>query len=96
MNHKYTSGPWRVETDLTIHAAPDIGNDATIVAYCGVHPAERTYEAQQANARLIAALPDLLKALQNIANQKRTGDIMQQAIRMQRIARIAIAKAIQP
>ena len=60
-----TRGPWHIES-LT----NDVGSrricapNGEILGFCGTFPAERAY----ANARLMAAAPDLLATLRNIAD----------------------------
>ena len=53
----HTPGPWRVESDGTTVA---MGGQAVIVAPA---PDGATRETEKANARLIAAAPDLLEAV---------------------------------
>ena len=57
MSEKYTRGPWKTEGE-GIHALIR-GGDATIVAVRHRLPAD----VHEANARLIAAAPELLEAL---------------------------------
>jgi hypothetical protein len=63
---KHTQGPWRVAigSRLEIRGPRDeIGWPVPVVYNAGLH----TDETAQANARLIAAAPELLAALQSIA-----------------------------
>jgi len=65
-NTKHTPGPWFTCEQVKQphpHALVGIGNGSTHVAYVSVTPAN-AFEAD-ANARLIAAAPDLLAALRN-------------------------------
>ena len=58
MKTKFTPGPWRVEAG-DVH----VFSDRILIAGCGAHSDNFTpnlRETQQANARLIAAAPDLL------------------------------------
>jgi hypothetical protein len=64
---KHTPGPWENQAGLIITKATNrrgsvavvpIGNDCVV-------PATRNVDEQSANARLIAAAPELLEALQN-------------------------------
>ena len=57
----YTKGPWEVDRRASTRVTD--GADTTI-ASAGM--ASRTMEDAQANARLIAAAPDLLEALKGI------------------------------
>jgi hypothetical protein len=60
MNTKHTPGPWNYahgSTDLLTHDGDD-------VAYVDTAIPNRSKSEQLANARLIAAAPDLLEALQ--------------------------------
>ncbi len=74
----HTPGPWKEKRALAIYSADD-------EPICAVFPAE-TEERSKADARLIAAAPDLLAALETIA----TGNT--DPARMVEIAREAIAK----
>ena len=65
---KHTPSPWVVVGRLTKYVEARIG-DGLIqeVAACGPTKADNGYgEQQNANARLIAAAPDLLEALQDV------------------------------
>ena len=92
MSAQHTPGPWRSSGSLTIYIEARLG-DGWIQEVCSVGPteADKGYgEQQQANARLIAAAPDLLEALQavlaNSLDSKGLADAHKQA-------RAAIAKA---
>ena len=66
MNH--TPGPWKIDKVLTMNAAPIITaetcwrNQSRVVAKAMYHSGSEDPEVQ-ANAKLIAATPDLLEAL---------------------------------
>lgn len=65
---KYTPGPWFTHRSgfSTVYVEARIdGGLLQEVAACG--PTEKAAEQQDANARLIAAAPDLLEALQDAA-----------------------------
>lgn len=92
---KPTPGPWSItrrRVDMQIHAAP--GNDPSLhrgqpIAYVcgsGVHAMR-----QEADARLIAAAPDLLAALEAITSDSGTWNCM--PMRLRDLAAAAIAKA---
>lgn len=61
---KHTKGPWEVHGDA-IMAEPNshIEDTALGIAYVMDHDSERPASVTRANARLIAAAPDLLDAL---------------------------------
>lgn len=61
MKYRYTSGPWRVRPNGDIRAG---GKDANLVAMVVQHQMP-----WQANARLIAAAPDLLEACIAVMNR---------------------------
>ena len=87
---KHTPGPWRVEIDDSPDAAwawqwPTIVSDEYEVV--GTEGMYGDLETDMANARLIAAAPDLLQALQEIVRR----DLLAGAIKHD--ARAAIAKA---
>lgn len=69
MTDKHTPGPWTIEPDDWDH---DIVVEATHdcqyhpVAKLDHNPSCRTFEEVVANARLIAAAPDLLEALKTV------------------------------
>ena len=65
MTTKHTPGPWYVTGNLTRYINVRIGGGLIQeVASCGPTEADGGYGPQQeANARLIAAAPDLLEAL---------------------------------
>jgi len=63
MTTKYTPGPWILEQD-DWHIYAPCGGHTGLVAGCGGHSCNRRdlQDEQRANARLIAAAPDLLEA----------------------------------
>jgi hypothetical protein len=83
----HTPGPWKEKRKLAIYSADD-------EPICAVFPAE-TEERSKADARLIAAAPDLLEALQFICNGIGGGGDAPEAvlIKWKRRADDAIAKA---
>lgn len=60
----YTPGPWRVKPNSV--GGPTVGPEGSVVAdirtYGGPHVGGRQHPQTDANARLIAAAPDLLEA----------------------------------
>ena len=68
MSHSFTPGPWYVTGKLTRYVEARIGGGLIQeVASCGPTEADGGYGPQQAaNARLIAAAPDLLEALRGV------------------------------
>ena len=68
MPHSFTPGPWVVVGRLTKYVvARLVGGLIQEVAACGPTMADEGYgQQQEANARLIAAAPDLLEALQDV------------------------------
>jgi hypothetical protein len=65
-----TSGEWRAEKNSVpdVLATGEWGEDIII---CGVYEAE-TEEMTQANARALAAVPHMIRALREIANNPTT------------------------
>lgn len=89
MNH--TPAPWVIGNPTEIHAA-----DGTRIVMCCQTADDADLCQAEANARLIAAAPDLLAALERIAiGQEMTGCFThaETVLRYQEIARAAIAKA---
>ena len=69
----HTPGPWKVCGDLRSVCSlqgPE-WNARRSRNICRMQDARLTKETQEANARLIAAAPDLLEALKNILDCKR-------------------------
>ena len=61
----HTPGPWRYAEPLPQHERPMVwGPDERQIADCGGWP-NRTHAERQANARLIAAAPDLLAVVRD-------------------------------
>lgn len=69
MTSKYTPGPWKFSTDPQPNGCPIVGARGLMVAMLAHsvnHDDQR--EIAIANARLIAAAPDLLEALRLVTN----------------------------
>jgi len=88
MDTKHTPGPWDLaqgENEITVYT------DATIATV------PDSLESWEANARLIAAAPDLLAALELISQGPdefdHSADIWEELEGCRRVARKAIAKA---
>ena len=82
MSAKHTPGPWEF-------LSPDDGNCGAITAKTG-WICDFAEEPSNANARLMAAAPDLLEALRQIVEQHGQWN---NGIWASNIARVAIAKA---
>lgn len=109
MNAKYTPGPWVLTG--RVHPVGDAGDETDLYcgsvypepwrgSVCSIQSADHidgiSREEAEANATLIAAAPDLLYALERIANgQEMVGEFTHAdvVLRYQEIARAAIAKA---
>ena len=96
MGYKHTPAPWFEVKHFSEWLISDgsclVATTAGSPAHLGLAHAKR----DAANARLIAAAPDMLEALQKISNgQEMTGDFThaETVLRYQEIARAAIAKA---
>lgn len=87
INH--APGPWK--TSLTDDTMVVDAAGREVAAIVGDYNDPGTWPLMEAHARLIAALPDFLKALQTIANGD--GCYGAQAHEYKQIARDAIAKA---
>jgi len=97
MTAKHTPGPW------IAHYCPEDGGEYSIHASNGIHVALSIggTKSEAANARLIAAAPELLEALQEAENAladyiptiERTGASLNYGHSVLKKARAAIAKA---
>ncbi len=68
MGNKHTNGPWKVSlTDDTVVVD---ANGAEVAAIDGDYNHPDTWPVMEANARLIAAAPDLLAALEAIMSER--------------------------
>lgn len=96
---KYTPGPWKISGHKGLFVEP-LGvqschnewgsNGNSIIGQSEIYT-KRTIKEAQANARLMAAAPDLLEALEQIADDKGNADFTINEIKQ--IAQNAIAKA---
>lgn len=93
--HKHTPGPWEVlnETEVFTGLGADSGDgvkalssDGWMIADCGdcltfteIGPAELSRDLRRANAKLIAAAPDLLVDLIDAAGQLRQYELLHRA-----------------
>ncbi|WP_145257070.1 hypothetical protein [Pseudomonas sp. DE0157] len=93
--HKHTPGPWEVlnETEVFTGLGADSGDgvkalssDGWMIADCGdcltfteIGPAELSRDLRRANAKLIAAAPDLLVDLIDAAGQLRQYEVLHRA-----------------
>ena len=93
MPHSFTPGPWVVVGNLTKYVEARLPSGLIQeVAACGPTAADEGYGQQQvANARLIAAAPELLAALKNMVGLVEL--VLPFDGPQQRKARAAIAKA---
>lgn len=96
MNTKHTPGPWwlaEYSTGSEIYGFVD-GKDSSTIAAIMTH--RHDTRERKANARLIVAAPDMLKALQSIVEygQKYSCDGEGDGADWFKLARAAIAKAI--
>ena len=94
MKTKFTPGPWaKIATGDSLSIAAKAGEtswkDVAIVAM----PTGTTKAEKQANARLIAAAPELLAALENLCNLITDEDMPNEIRDAESIARAVIAKA---
>lgn len=90
MNENHTPGPWIIRHDFKCSngattigiAAANLGPGAGAVAWpCGVNDAQ-----ELANARLIAAAPQLLRALQRLTHPAADDDDLAYALDVIRVA----------
>lgn len=91
---KYTKGPWKVDgkTELCITNVDDLSRFIGSASIMGNKDnCKESYEEAKANARLMAAAPDLLEALEEIASWTMRFQVKDHPIA--RMAQNAIAKA---
>jgi hypothetical protein len=85
--NKHTPGPWEVyKPNVTAGWGLCVGTDTHILFQ---HKGKDSKEIKEANARLIAAAPDLLEALESIVG----GSTQRVSAELQTKAQAAIAKA---
>lgn len=71
---KHTPGPWKVSENISMKGFTHLAITTNPIYkskdwfICSITPQHLKREADEANARLIAAAPELLRALKNIAN----------------------------
>ena len=66
---KHTPGPWNVDGDATVYGPRfSIANDKEQIGIFEVADCKGYKQEREANARLIAAAPDLLLALERLAH----------------------------
>ena len=89
---KYTPGKWGIDLDSFGQGVVD-ENDR-LVADCSILLKGRTEEENQANAKLIAAAPDMVEALKKIVENEPGKQIEAHTTKsFQIIARAALKKA---
>jgi hypothetical protein len=87
----HTPGPWNAVSSAGLL------RDVEAVGHIGVAGAMgRTREEQEANARLIAAAPELLEALRLLCDLNPSQHHIDEVARRHAIARAAIARATAP
>ena len=70
MKIKHTPGPWKVNKKVKTSIEQEkAGQGMNIICECQDPDGERTTEEDKANARLIAAAPDMLEALKELYKQ---------------------------
>ena len=101
MSNQHTPGPWIVATDkvsvLSITAV-DMANQKPCpkVVDCASGYDAMSYEEAQANARLIAAAPELLEALVSMLHLRKMPDEVAECVLDRAVAAIAKAKGSNP
>lgn len=92
MNTNHTPGPWRVANGRIYSRAYQTALDLRLFVICDLDMGNDPRGEQESNARLIAAAPELLAALQELLTDKYLRDPINKD-RMAK-ARAAIAKAL--
>lgn len=75
MKSNHTPGPWSLYGDRPVHIC-SMSVAAPTIATVNIDNSLPNYEETEANARLIAAAPDLLAALENIVQNFDMGDFI--------------------
>lgn len=96
---KHTPGPWKVDATRTLEGVRDDGKVQLIAAIFGVveHGDMRDKTRAEANARLIAAAPELLESCRQLSNMLRAAYMelgIQASGNRWNAAQAAIAKAL--
>ena len=91
MNAQHTRGPWRVDR-LDHNGQSVVMNDNIEIATCWHHCVGSIEQEMHANARLIAAAPDMLAALRQVVDETAGGMVPPSTDAID-AARVAIAKA---
>jgi hypothetical protein len=95
---KHTPGPWHVNTQPTYEGGHTIASASGLVVVNSVKGYGRTDDQNEANARLIAAAPELLTALQSLtletSHHLQSNDRAQFVENALRNAMQALAKAL--
>lgn len=89
---KHTDTPWQLFDSSSVIAVDQHRAIAICSNVGGIDDQQSKANAAHI-VRCVNSHDELVKALELIANQSRDGDIPQQVVRMQRIARAALAKA---
>ena len=89
MTDKHTPGPWKVITGA-VYTAQSTGKVVPIASMDREAGNGTSLVEREANARLIAAAPELLKALEEIADRLKWGKLANET---EKIARDAIKAA---
>ena len=93
MSAKHTPGPWRLDNRGTTYIVDKPGDGYITRDICRMDSSTMSAFHQEGNARLIAAAPDLLDALQQWAHAVEIGDEVE-LINASAARDAAIAKAI--
>ena len=104
MEHKHTQGPWQLDKAISPRNAPIIYSPSAQRVVCALHYEHvagsgdyGAFDNLEANAALIAAAPDMLRALELILNsdmamrEEDEGEISTELSH----ARAAVSKAVQ-
>lgn len=96
----FTPGPWFVTGEPGYESQNDRWHDGRTVGsvpegtrVCDV-AFQRTDDKAKADARLIAAAPEMVEALTEIANTLQTSDMDLRCVKAVRVARAALSKAL--
>ena len=94
-NQQHTPGPWDVATKAG-DGGLVVRSSKSMHELCQIHSSYKYKDAHKANARLIAAAPELLEALVSMLHLRKMPDEVAECVLDRAVAAIAKAKGSNP